>query len=124
MIIDLHENEQQYIASLPDRCRGCGKNGCDDYVAPYWKYHIHTKQGPCKPKHRVHKSCKQKVISKTAYECQKIDADCNDCRHFQRGEYLGNDVWQGMCKKYGRSTKAYPNYCSNHPCFEHRKDSA
>lgn len=120
--MQIFKNEAEYLASLPDKCKACGGSGCDDYAAPYWQYDIETVQGVCKPKGRVHKACKAEYVSITAYECQKIDADCNDCKHFLRGVYLGNDIFDGMCKKFDKSVKAYPNFCSNHPCFEHRKD--
>jgi len=57
-------------------------------------------------------------------ELQKIDADCNDCRHFQRGaanKVGGLTVFKGTCKKTGAEVNAWPTQYSGHSCFEHRR---
>lgn len=56
---------------------------------------------------------------------QTIDADCNDCRHFGRGQITskagGIIVWSGHCRKFDQPTKAYPNQYTGRECFEHRR---
>src|SRR5687768_13689028 len=37
-------------------------------------------------KHPCHSQCKQTGERGEAIECQSIDADCNDCKHFKRGK--------------------------------------
>ena len=57
-------------------------------------------------------------------EMQKIDADCNDCRHFKRGAMrkgLGIACFEGNCLKLDKPTLAWPMQFSGHPCFEHRR---
>mgnify|MGYP000524792887 CR=1 FL=1 len=115
-------NEADYLASLKDECRFCKQPDCDSFVAPYWQFFIETKAGFVKPKARCHKACKGEGVKAEAYECQNIDRDCNDCKHFTREAYLGNSIFSGECGKFNKPVKAYPNYCSNHECFEHRKD--
>lgn len=58
------------------------------------------------------------------FEMQKIDADCNDCRHFQRGkmrEGLGLACFEGRCAKFDKATLAWPMQYTGHECFEHRR---
>ena len=73
-----------------------------------------------------HKECETKeVYQEEAYECQKIDADCNDCGYFKRGNIVQHgiaSIWNGVCNKFNKDVKAYPNFCSGHECFVHRKD--
>ncbi len=55
---------------------------------------------------------------------QTIDADCNDCKHFKRGEFHrspGLDWFEGHCMKFDKDVHAYPMQFSGLPCFEHRK---
>lgn len=88
-----------------------------------------------------HKACKDAGIKREAYECQCIDADCNDCRHYRRGKlapqqisltkttdgriveiiYNPNIIIGGHCLKFDRKTNAYPNKWSGLECFEHRR---
>ncbi|MCP3686713.1 MAG: hypothetical protein GY861_29090 [bacterium] len=71
-----------------------------------------------------HKECYKDGNSKEAYNCQCIDADCNDCKYFNRGKMLKKgraSIWEGQCVKKKTKVKAYPNFCSNHPCFVHRR---
>ena len=65
----------------------------------------------------THKDCsmKQDIVS-----CHKIDADCNDCKHFLREKMETRGIFSGKCKKFNKEVKAYPNFCSNRSCFEHR----
>lgn len=116
-------NQQHYIDSLEDKCKFCKQPECDDTVAPYWQYDVATEQGITKAKQRCHKACKQQGYANEAYECQKIDADCNDCAFFKREKNLGNSVFGGQCLKFNIATKAYPNKCTGKECFIHRKDA-
>ena len=68
------------------------------------------------------KNCKEEGKKLEAYECQKIDADCNDCKHFLRQDNKSNGIWHGFCNKKQVNTVAYVNFCSSNECFEHRKD--
>jgi hypothetical protein len=85
-----------------------------------------------------HKQCKQEGIKHEAYECQLIDADCNDCRHFQRGQVekrwlscienerpslrlVNMGYIHGHCLKFSRPTIAQPNKWTGMNCFEHRR---
>lgn len=63
--------------------------------------------------------------------CQEIDADCNDCRHFQRERFekeskrwigaCGNPEKQPVYPAPGGKVYAFPvNYTGN-PCFVHRR---
>lgn len=61
-----------------------------------------------------HKDCKKQGEAKQVYECQKIDADCNDCFYFNRPK--------SWCKKFDKLTKAYTQFCSGYECFVDRKD--
>lgn len=66
-----------------------------------------------------------KLTPEDVFEMQKIDADCNDCKHFQRGELikgLGMNCFKGHCKKLAKPTTAWPMNYSGHECFEHRKE--
>lgn len=64
-----------------------------------------------------HKECKSEGEKEEAYQVQKIDADCNDCKYFNRLQ--GN---QGTCRKFNKEVTANPNFSSGHDCFIHRKD--
>lgn len=102
-----------------DICRYCRKPGTDDVCFSYWKAFRY----PC------HKLCKKEGARKEAYDCQLIDADCNDCKNFKRGEskqIQGTSVkwFEGDCSKFNRPTKAFANHASSHACFEHRKEKS
>ena len=77
------------------------------YWQPYW--------------HPVHKSCHDKEWSLEVIECQTIDADCNDCKHFKRGTLVREGSFSGLCTKYNKPTFGHPNFSTGHKCFEHRK---
>ncbi len=84
-----------------------------DYFAGYWTGHS------WRP---VHKDCKKEYKDTEVKDCQKIDADCNDCKHFERIRSLGTGIASGNCKKFKKETIAYVNYSRGMKCFEHRKD--
>lgn len=88
-----------------------------------------------------HRACKDVGVRREAFECQLIDADCNDCRHYQRGRlaekvvsllrtkdgrieeviHKPNIIVGGHCLKFDRPTVAQPNKWSGLECFEHRR---
>lgn len=88
-----------------------------------------------------HKSCKIDGEKQEAFDCQCVDADCNDCRHYQRGKlaqlvvsllkrtdgtvvkvtHQPNLFIDGRCVKFNRSTLAQPKKWSGWECFEHRR---
>ena len=90
-------------------------------------------------KHWCHATCKVEGEKAEAMECQIIDADCNDCRHFKRGSILphkphiqaaidrgecpnfSTEVWTGHCLKFDRPTFAHPKKWMGLSCFEHRR---
>lgn len=109
---------QSAVSSMPwfgdGICRYCSKP-----VAPADAVVTHSYwQGM---KFVSHKACKVAGEKAEALECQTIDADCNDCRHFRRGQLVGKEVWSGHCQKYDRETRAYPKKWTGRECFEHRR---
>lgn len=121
-------------------CRYCNQPvdvlGTDyTYTVAYWHW------GHCdKERFLCHKSCK--VVKQEAYDCQLIDADCNDCKHFQRGKLAEllismtktpdgrwveiphqPDLFYGHCLKFNRPTVAQPNKWTGMECFEHRRSA-
>jgi hypothetical protein len=88
-----------------------------------------------------HKACKEAGAKQEALECQTIDADCNDCRHYRRGKlapktisltktpdgrivevsYQPNIFLGGHCLKFNKPTLAHPNKWTGLECFEHRR---
>ena len=88
-----------------------------------------------------HKACKVNGEKAEALECQTIDADCNDCRHYKRGvsapkqvsrykNHKGEwveiiykpEIWiGGHCLKLDKPTIACPKKWTGHECFEHRR---
>lgn len=88
-----------------------------------------------------HKSCKAEGVKQEAYDCQVIDADCNDCKHYKRGvlaprvvshlrkpdgsvvevSHQPNYFIGGRCLKFDKEVIAQPNKCTLHECFEHRR---
>ena len=100
-------------------CRFCHKEievDVDSVATYYWP----NSKNPC------HKECKEVGVKQEAYSCQTLDADCNDCGHFERGKMankgLNHKIWHGLCNKLDKDVKAYPNTWSGHECFTHRKD--
>jgi hypothetical protein len=55
-------------------------------------------------------------------ECQEIDANCNDCKFFERVELVGKGIFKGKCNKKNIEVLAYPCFYSGHYCFEHRSN--
>lgn len=65
---------------LQIECKHCGKEITSDefdYNASYWT------PNTWRP---YHKSCKKDAVTQEAIACQTIDANCNDCKYFKRGE--------------------------------------
>ena len=75
-----------------------------------------------------------KLTPEDVIEMQCIDADCNDCKHFQRGQMvdrvdglyqsnmlLGFKLFNGTCGKDGSATRAYPGQYTGKQCFDHRR---
>lgn len=99
------------------------------------------------PKYPSHRDCKKDGIKREAYDCQCIDAGCNDCRHYQRQgrpkkptalprdrritneeqeDYLVAAIAAsadsfGQCLKYRKRVTTNPNSAEMMPCFEHRR---
>lgn len=88
-----------------------------------------------------HLECKDAGFRAEVIECQTIDADCNDCRHFRRSEVVRQwlscmenkkpstrlvnmGVILGHCARFDKPTKAYPNKWTGRECFEHRRSAA
>lgn len=89
-----------------------------------------------------HKACKDAGGKQEAFDCQVIDADCNDCRHYKRGKLASrvvsllrrtdgttvevshqpNIFIGGRCLKFDKPTVAQPNKWSGLECFEHRRN--
>ncbi len=85
-----------------------------------------------------HQSCKNEGIKQEAFDCQVIDADCNDCKFFKRGvlikrllscmendkpskKLVNMEIFDGHCLKFNKPTLAYPNKWTGRECFEHRR---
>lgn len=116
-----YKNKAQYLSSLPDKCALCGNSDCDDYVPVYWNNAIiDIEDGNIILHRRVHKDCKSEQRAYEAFECQTIDADCNDCGYFKRERNYKVHA-TGKCLKFNKLTKAYPQFASGHECFVHRK---
>jgi len=64
----------------------------------------------------VHKDFKHDYMKNEAYNCQKLDTNCNDCKHLNRAEM--------KCLKLNKGLSFAPNTCmpENQDCFIHRKD--
>lgn len=108
-------------------CRYCKKEiNKEDEIETfaYWMTNEKTKnvQIELRPKFYSHKECLLEGKKKEAYDCQKVDQDCNDCKYFIRKEMLNKGVFTGQCSKFDKEVKAYPNFCSGHECFVHRLD--
>ena len=110
---DCETTEDDWSVEMILTCRYCDKPVETDSVVThsYW-------QGV---KFVSHAACKVVGEKSEALECQTIDADCNDCRHFQRGQLVGKEVWSGHCQKFNHKTRAYPKKWTGRECFEHRR---
>lgn len=120
-------------------------NDCGEYICRHC-------EKPVKPEEEVighgywtalkfvyHKSCRDAGQKEEAYSCQTIDADCSDCKHFQRGDQIKHRVidrvengvpimkdvsfgiFNGHCLKFNKPTTAKSKTATLMPCFEHRK---
>lgn len=69
-----------------------------------------------------HKDHLQELTQENNYLCQVLDASCNDCKYFERGERIDNRSSNGMCKKLDTPVVAIVNWPMHMDCFEHRKD--
>ena len=87
---------------------------------PFWVKEIATSYWHPGTKYPVHKYCKKTYEAKIRAYCKDLDADCNDCKHFKRGEWLSKTVCSGICMKTGKPTEARPNHYSGKPCYEPR----
>lgn len=116
---------------MNDSCRYCNKPvEAKDMTSTlaYWSGQTYT----------CHKDCKEAGLKQEVIECQTIDADCNDCIHFKRGEVVKRllscmenkkpsmklvnmGVINGHCLKFDRPTQAFPNKWTGRECFEHRR---
>ncbi len=103
------------IELLGGNCRYCGEPVTD--VANAAITHSYWQGIPF----ICHSACKDKGVKLEAYDCQVIDADCNDCKCFVRSHMVGKDVWAGHCQKFDRETRAYPKKWTGRECFEHRR---
>lgn len=102
-------------SQIKNICGWCEKQISEndfDYFAAHWTPHT------WRP---VHRFCKKEYQDFEIKKCQTIDADCNDCKYFERTKSLGTGMALGNCKKFNKETKAYVNYCRGMKCFEHRK---
>lgn len=99
---------------MSDLCRYCGLPGSDTVTHSYWT----ATKFPC------HSACKKSGEKQEAYECQLIDADCNDCGYFRQTHNHGKGVRSGICTKVSppSPTMAYSNKATGHGCFVHRRD--
>lgn len=122
---ELREWVKNWIIS--NSCRACSAiiTSRDFAVLhTYWQ----AMWAPC------HAGCREAGMKAEAYECQCIDADCNDCRHFQRNVTPNPDMppnqqlfppiggVRGNCLKFGHTVIANPKHASCNSCFEHRRE--
>lgn len=88
-----------------------------------------------------HRQCKDAGVKQEAFDCQMIDADCNDCKYYIRGNlapkivsliktidgrmeeiiFSPNVFIDGRCLKFDKVVIAQPNKYSGLICFEHRR---
>ena len=86
-----------------------------------------------------HKNCKEEGDKQEEIECQEIDANCNECKYFERKGFdenledkqgkgyidrgkLFNTIgcYFGLCKKFNKKVTATRNICQGNKCFIHR----
>jgi hypothetical protein len=98
-------------------CRYCNQPLSESEAVPthaYWN----AMPGVC------HKECKVPGEKQEAYDCQLIDADCNDCAFFIRDKERKLKYGAtGTCSKFGTLAVALPKTCSGLKCFSHRRDN-
>lgn len=105
----------KYIIS--DRCRGCGEKLTTETFA-IWTTYWNAMRVPC------HADCREAGMKQEAYDCQCLDAACNDCLHFAREKMFeapGLKGWKGRCNKFNTEVTTVPNWAELRECFEHRK---
>lgn len=63
----------------------------------------------------VRKDLRIEAMKEEAFECQKIDCSCSDCKHLERSK-----KW---CNKFDKETSINANLChpQNQECFKHRR---
>lgn len=102
-------------------CRYCGQPiaaGTAVVTFAYWDWGLPQAK---REKFYCHAQCKAAGLKHEAFECQRIDADCNDCKHFARGQIIGTNAIAGQCLKFNKATVAWPNKWRGLDCFEHRR---
>jgi len=124
-----------YGSLVGAHCRYCDKPVLTELEAAITHSYWHGLAFIC------HKLCKDAGVKHEALDCQVIDADCNDCRHYRRGKlapiiesrwinehgkeafviHQPNIFIGGHCLKFDRPTLAQPNKWSGLECFEHRR---
>lgn len=111
-------------------CRYCNKPilGTSVMTKSYWKG----------LPFESHPECKEAGFWAEVIDCQTIDADCNDCRHFKRGEVIKRwlscmedkkpsmrlvnmGIITGHCLKFNKPALGHPNAWTGNECFEHRR---
>lgn len=128
-----HETPEADLCLWPPLCRYCNQPITDEpptLAFAYWQVYGKRHQ----PSYPCHATCKQDGARQEAYACQCLDADCNDCLHFQRGPHQDERAFPsptgkvllkadhpGHCAKFGKPVAAHPNFASLLPCFEHRR---
>lgn len=95
-------------------CVDCGAPATGDYMG-YWRASV-----PCCAEHLAKRRAGR---AEEVRWCQEIDADCNDCRHFEARQDGGQPKWRrvGWCHQKNQPTTAFPLMCTGHECFEHRR---
>ena len=113
-------------------CRYCGNAGATIATFSYWNH----------DEFLCHPECKSAGEKAEAIDCQTIDADCNDCRFFQRGSLAPKitsllrkpngkiesvshqpQFFFGFCLKFQIPTIGQPNKWTGKDCFAHRRSS-
>jgi len=97
---------------------------------PYWNY---SQSELALSEFVCHAGCKISGEKQEAYDCQVIDADCNDCRYFLRAApgipkwtgrnfTLCTNIVNGWCARFSRITCAWPHSWTGRECFVHRRE--
>ncbi len=113
-------------------CRYCSKPVSEPMkTLAYWN----QTQDVC------HDECKVAGERQEAIDCQVIDSDCNDCKHYQRGKladkivsklhkpngeivdviFQPNEIYGGRCLRFNKTVSAFPHTFTGRQCFEHRR---
>ena len=69
-----------------------------------------------------HNACKPIATKQETLACQKIDADCNDCKFFVREKEVCKGSYVGKCNFFGGETTAHVNTFTGKGCFIHRRE--